>query len=96
MNAINAYRHFRPTLPADVLLAVKLGDFWELYSSDATTAAPLLDSVITRRGETLMTAFPYHAKSSSIRTLLADGYRVATLEQAGGEWRISEIHAPDA
>ena len=49
----------------DALLLFRMGDFYELFESDAQTAAPLLDLVLTTRDR--------DTRSSSSRSTWRDG-----------------------
>jgi len=43
------YQAMRKSLPADVLLMLRLGDFYEMFFEDAKTASPILNVALTRR-----------------------------------------------
>ena len=55
------YQGMRKSLPADVILLYRLGDFYEMFFEDAKTAAPILNVALTKRGGTPMCGVPYHA-----------------------------------
>lgn len=66
------------------LLFFRMGDFYELFSDDATTAAPILGIALTSRDKKNpipMCGVPYHAVSSYISKLTQKGYSVAICEQ---------------
>ncbi|HOW16740.1 MAG TPA: DNA mismatch repair protein MutS, partial [bacterium] len=66
------------------LLFFRMGDFYELFSDDATTAAPILGIALTSRDKknpVPMCGVPYHAVSSYISKLTQKGYSVAICEQ---------------
>jgi DNA mismatch repair protein MutS len=70
----------------DALLLFRMGDFYELFESDAQTAAPLLDLVLTTRDRDTpdpvpMCGVPHHAAEGYIRRLLEAGFSVAVAEQ---------------
>jgi DNA mismatch repair protein MutS len=70
----------------DALLLFRMGDFYELFESDAQTAAPLLDLVLTTRDRDTpdpvpMCGVPFHAAEGYIRRLLEAGFAVAVAEQ---------------
>src|SRR5690242_21749524 len=64
------------------LLLYRMGDFFELFFEDATTAAPLLGLTLTSRNkdsdiEAPMCGMPHHAVEGHIAQLVAAGHRVA-------------------
>ncbi|MDF3047426.1 MAG: mismatch repair protein MutS [Candidatus Midichloriaceae bacterium] len=70
----------------DCLLFYRLGDFYELFFDDATTAAPILDVVLTKRGKSEddhipMCGVPYHSCNPYISKLLKAGFKIAICEQ---------------
>jgi DNA mismatch repair protein MutS len=70
----------------DALLLFRLGDFYELFQSDAELAAPLLGLVLTTRDRDVpdpvpMCGIPAHALEGYVRRLLAAGHAVAIAEQ---------------
>jgi len=70
----------------DCLLFFRLGDFYELFFDDALTAAPILEIVLTSRGESAgeripMCGVPYHAAEGYLTKLVAAGCKVAVCEQ---------------
>jgi DNA mismatch repair protein MutS len=75
------YQAMRKSLPADVILLYRLGDFYEMFFEDAKTAAPILNVALTKRGGTPMCGVPYHAAQSYLARLLKAGKRVAIAEQ---------------
>jgi DNA mismatch repair protein MutS len=75
------YLAMRKSLPADVILLYRLGDFYEMFFEDAKTAAPILNVALTKRGGTPMCGVPYHAAQSYLARLLKAGKRVAIAEQ---------------
>ncbi len=75
------YLAMRKSLPADVILFYRLGDFYEMFFEDAKTAAPILNVALTKRGETPMCGVPYHAAQGYIARLLKANKRVAIAEQ---------------
>jgi DNA mismatch repair protein MutS len=75
------YQNIRKSLPADVLLLFRLGDFYEMFFEDAKTAAPILNVALTRRNGYPMCGVPYHAAQAYIARLLKAGKRVAIAEQ---------------
>src|SRR6201989_3042588 len=70
----------------DALLFFRMGDFYELFFSDAEAAAAALDIVLSHRGEhngtpIPMCGVPKHAAESYPDRLVRRGYRVAVAEQ---------------
>ena len=73
---------------ADALVLARLGDFFELFGSDAAVAAAVLGVTLTSRnfgnaGRLPMCGVPCHAASQHIRRLLDAGHRVALWDQVG-------------
>ncbi len=75
------YQAIRRTLPSDIILLYRLGDFYEMFFEDAKTAAPILNVALTKRHLTPMCGIPWHAAESYIARLLKAGLRVAIAEQ---------------
>ena len=75
------YQAMRRSLPGDVILLYRLGDFYEMFFEDAKTAAPILNVALTKRGGTPMCGVPYHAAQGYLARLLKAGKRVAIAEQ---------------
>ena len=72
----------------DELLFYRMGDFYELFYSDAEQAANLLDITLTSRGSSAgspipMCGVPYHAADSYLARLVNLGRAVAICEQVG-------------
>jgi len=65
-----------------MLLLFRMGDFYELFNSDAETAAPVLGLTLTSRDKSVpMAGFPHHALEPYLRKLLQAGHRVAICDQ---------------
>lgn len=75
------YQAMRKSLPADIILFYRLGDFYEMFFEDAKAASPIMNVALTKRGGTPMCGVPYHAAQSYIARLLKAGKRVAIAEQ---------------
>jgi DNA mismatch repair protein MutS len=75
------YQAMRRTLPADIILLYRLGDFYEMFFEDAKTAAPILNVALTKRHLVPMCGIPWHAAESYIARLVKAGKRVAIAEQ---------------
>ena len=72
----------------DTLLFYRMGDFYELFYSDAEKAARLLDITLTQRGQSagqpvLMAGVPFHAVDTYLARLIKMGESVAIAEQIG-------------
>lgn len=70
----------------DKVVFFRMGDFYEMFHSDAETAAPILNIQLTQRNkkakdETKMCGVPYHSVAGPIGKLLARGLKVAIAEQ---------------
>jgi DNA mismatch repair protein MutS len=72
----------------DMLLLFHVGDFYEMFESDAETAAKVLGLALTSRDkEITMAGFPHHSLDNHLHKLLEAGLRVAVcdqVEEAGG------------
>lgn len=75
------YLAMRRSLPADVILMYRLGDFYEMFFEDAQVAAPILNVALTKRHTTPMCGVPFHAAEGYLARLLKAGKRVAIAEQ---------------
>ena len=74
------------TANPDSLLFYRMGDFYELFFSDAEIAAKALGITLTKRGKHLgddipMCGVPVHAADEYLRKLISLGHRVAVCEQ---------------
>lgn len=72
----------------EILLFYRMGDFYELFYSDAEKAARLLDITLTARGNSAgkpipMAGVPFHSAESYIAKLLRQGLSIAICEQVG-------------
>lgn len=70
----------------DCILFFRLGDFYEMFFTDAEVAAKELELVLTGRDCGLekrapMCGIPYHAANTYISRLIAKGFKVAICEQ---------------
>jgi len=68
----------------DALLFFRMGDFYELFLSDAEVAAGILGLTLTSRDKANsipMAGFPHHQLDSYIAKLIKLGHRVAVCEQ---------------
>jgi DNA mismatch repair protein MutS len=70
----------------DAVVFFRMGDFFELFFSDAEAAAPVLDIAVSHRGEhrgqpVPMAGVPVHAWESYLARLIRAGFRVAVCDQ---------------
>ncbi|MFN7904155.1 MAG: DNA mismatch repair protein MutS, partial [Pseudobdellovibrionaceae bacterium] len=70
----------------DKILFFRMGDFYEMFGSDAEKAAPVLGIALTQRnkkseGSPSMCGMPHHSASGAINKLLSVGLKVAICEQ---------------
>src|SRR5271170_6806017 len=75
------YHRLKREVPPDALLLFRLGDFYEMFFSDAEEGSRLLDLTLTQRQGTPMCGMPYHAAEGYIAQLLKAGRRVAVCDQ---------------
>lgn len=66
---------------ADEVLFFRLGDFYEMFDTDAVEVSRLLNLTLTHRGESPMCGIPYHASRIYIARLLRLGKKIAICEQ---------------
>jgi DNA mismatch repair protein MutS len=79
------YHALKQQVP-NALLMFRLGDFYELFYSDAVTAARELEITLTSRNkekgqQVPMCGVPHHSAEGYIGRLIQRGYRVAVCEQ---------------
>ena len=75
------FRDIKKQYP-DAILLFRVGDFYELYSTDATDAAKILGITETRRKDGMSFAgFPFHALDTYLPMLVRAGKRVAICDQ---------------
>ena len=74
------YQAMRRSLPDDVLLFFRLGDFYEMFFEDAKEAAGLLNVALTKRGGIPMCGVPHHAAENYIAKLIKQGRRAPIRE----------------
>lgn len=70
----------------DILLAFRLGDFYEFFFDDAYKVSEALGIVLTSRefgkgNRVPMAGIPHHALDVRLKTLINNGYKVAICEQ---------------
>ncbi len=74
------------SLHEDKILFFRMGDFFELFYNDATTAAPILGITLTQRNkksddQTPMCGMPHFSVAGPINKLLSLGHKVAICDQ---------------
>lgn len=67
----------------DAILLFRLGDFYEMFGSDAQSGSRILGLTLTHRQDRAMCGVPHHAARGYIRRLLSQGKKVAICEQVG-------------
>lgn len=82
---LRQYYEIRAENPG-VLLAMRVGDFYEFYGEDAETASRALEITLTGKedganGRIPMAGVPFHAVEKYLARLLSAGHRVALCEQ---------------
>lgn len=65
------------------VLFFRLGDFYEMFDSDAVEISRLLNLTLTHRGDSPMCGIPYHSAKIYIARLLRMGKKIAICEQVG-------------
>ena len=84
---LREYRAVKAEHP-DALVLARLGDFYELFGTDAEVAAPILEVTLTGRGfgsagRLPMCGVPHQAAAVHLRRLLDSGHRVVLWDQVG-------------
>lgn len=81
---MKTYADAKAKMPG-MLLLFRIGDFYEMFGSDAENARAVLGLTITTRtwkGEQMsMAGFPHHQLERYLRKLITIGVRVAICEQ---------------
>ncbi|NDD66977.1 DNA mismatch repair protein MutS, partial [bacterium] len=81
---LRQYQQLKAEVP-DAVLFFRLGDFYELFMSDAEAVAKELNLTLTGRGKdeqrVPMCGVPHHAADHYIQKLIQAGYKVAVAEQ---------------
>jgi DNA mismatch repair protein MutS len=84
----------------DSILFFRLGDFYEMFRSDAVEVSALLNLTLTKRNGEPMCGIPYHASRAYISRLLKLGKKIAICEQLAApgkgimERKVVEIITP--
>ncbi len=66
---------------SDYILFFRLGDFYEMFFSDAQTVSRELELALTARAGAPMCGVPYHSSETYIKKLIDKGFKVAICEQ---------------
>jgi len=74
------YYSIKEKHPNEVLF-FRLGDFYEMFDSDAKQISKLLNLTLTHRGASPMCGIPFHAAKNYIKRLLDAGKKIAICEQ---------------
>lgn len=81
--AMQQYRRIKAENP-DMLLLYRMGDFYELFYSDAVKASRILGITLTKRSNSIdLAGIPFHALDQYLPKLIAAGESVAICEQIG-------------
>lgn len=75
------FRKIRNSLPEDVILFFRLGDFYEMFFDDAVTASKILEITLTKRQKVPMCGVPYHSADGYLAKLIKAGKKVAICDQ---------------
>ncbi len=75
------YMQMKHTLPEDVWLFFRVGDFYEMFFEDAVECAHALGLTLTKRQTIPMCGVPYHAAEGYIGQIVKLGKRVAIADQ---------------
>ena len=75
------YLRMKQSLPDDVWLFFRIGDFYEMFFEDAINCAQALGLTLTKRQTIPMCGVPHHAAESYIGQIVQLGKRVAIADQ---------------
>ncbi|MCC5848467.1 MAG: DNA mismatch repair protein MutS [Verrucomicrobia bacterium] len=75
------YRQIRNSLPPEVILFFRLGDFYEMFFEDAVTASSILEITLTKRQKVPMCGVPFHSADGYMAKLIRAGKKVAICDQ---------------
>ncbi len=75
------YMQMKRTLPGDVWLFFRIGDFYEMFFEDAVECAHALGLTLTKRQTIPMCGVPHHAAEGYIGQIVKLGKRVAIADQ---------------
>ena len=75
------YLRMKQSLPPDVWLFFRIGDFYEMFFEDAIECSAALGLTLTKRQTIPMCGVPYHAAEGYIGQIVKLGKRVAIADQ---------------
>ena len=78
---MDQYLRMKQSLPQDVWLFFRLGDFYEMFFEDAVECSQALGLTLTKRQSIPMCGVPFHAAEGYIGQIVKMGKRVAIAEQ---------------
>lgn len=78
---MDQYLRMKQTLPEDVWLFFRIGDFYEMFFEDAVECAAALGLTLTKRQTIPMCGVPHHAAEGYIGQIVKLGKRVAIADQ---------------
>ncbi len=78
---MDQYLRMKQSLPEDVWLFFRLGDFYEMFFEDAVDISAALGLTLTKRHSIPMCGMPYHSAEGYIAQAVQLGKRVAIAEQ---------------
>jgi len=82
--AMAQYRRFKAK-HADCVLLFRIGDFYEMFDSDAVAVSKAIGLTLTQRtGGVPMAGVPYHQLENYLKKLIEKGFRVAVCEKTEG------------
>ena len=74
-------RNIRNSLPEEIILFFRLGDFYEMFFDDAVTASKILEITLTKRQKVPMCGIPFHSADGYLAKLIKAGKKVAICDQ---------------
>ncbi len=75
------FRKIRNSLPEEIILFFRLGDFYEMFFDDAVTASKILEITLTKRQKVPMCGIPFHSADGYLAKLIKAGKKVAICDQ---------------
>ncbi len=75
------YMAIRMSLPEDIILFYRLGDFYEMFNADAERASKILGVTLTQRAGAPLCGVPYHTVDTYLAKAIKYGLKVAICEQ---------------
>lgn len=94
MNVVfkDKYLKLRETLPKNTLLLVKMGDYYEIFLSDAIRASSILEIPLCSRNRNWLCGFHVHEKDRYLPRLMEYWDAVAIAEQDEHyKWVVTQI-----